>query len=501
MAVFLLANVGNSDLEVMDGVLPVEGAPWTVRRRAEYVLAHMEEVAASIHLPLLSPTLRWLYDHHQLVDTELSITLFASNQLEDITPERDRQKDTKPVADVIQQFLTRPEAESDIGAKTFRRLTKKKVFVRPIEGNPADYSNMLAFYSEELPKQARRMQPTDTVFLEVSGGTPAMTSMLILVAVEVFGERAHTLYIDRGASQPYEVSVAGDLFARRGRSTLLTQIDLNAYTVAQHTLKTSGAIIQSDETRRTLIGALLEYADRRLAFDFDQAHTALSRARQLTTGNDQAYVKSWMKHLEEPDIAVNLAELLHSMRIKQRFGDYADFVQRIFRFQEASFRHMAEKMGMRYRDRNRDEYVDVDWVRSIPRLADFLGQYRHPISGAPLSIEYTRASLNRVSLGAIVDFYVGNVDTWRHWQETARELHKLSKVAELRNRGLSGHGFRGISSTNVEDAYGAGIDQMLERLTSIYTTLFERQLGESPYRSVNDLLHRLIEPNAQRQGK
>lgn len=498
MAVILLANVGNSDLEVQEGVLPGEGAPWSVRRRAEYVLEHIKEIAPSIHLPLISPTLRWLYDRHQIADGDFSIVLFASDQLEDVTPERDRQKDTKPVADVIQHFLTMPEAVNDVGARNFRSLSKKKVQIRAIEGNPADYSNMLAFYSSALPELAKRMQPTDTVYLEVSGGTPAMTSMLILVAVEVFGVQAHTLYLDRGASQPYEVSVASELYARRTRDTLLTQVDLNAYAVARHTLATNGTIVHIDEARRSLIAALLEYADRRLAFDFDQARSALTRARQLTTGNDQAYVKSWMTQLETPDIAVNLAELLHSMKIKHRFGDYADFVQRIFRFQEAAFRYMAEQMGMRYRDANRDEYVHVDWVRGVPELANFLENYRHPVTGNRMPVEYAGVSLNRVSLGAIVDFFVGREDSRRHWQETAKDLHSLSRVAELRNRGLSGHGFRGISSANVEEAYGAGVDQMLERLDLIYTTLFGGKPGESPYEAVNHLLRRLISPTTPR---
>ena len=65
-------------------------------------------------------------------------------------------------------------------------------------------------------------------------------------------------------------------------------------------------------------------------------------------------------------------------------------------------------------------------------------------------------------------------------------------MAELRNRGLSGHGFRGIGRFHVEEAYGATIDELLEQLEEIYRMLFQRRVEDSPYAVLNEVLQQLI---------
>lgn len=492
MGVYLFANIGNSDLHLSTDLLPHTDVPGTVRQRGEYVHEHLDELIGHIQLPLLGPTLRWLHEQDSTSNDDLHVILFASDQKIDFTPDHERQKDTRPLAEAIRNLLSRADSAAVLGISGFSGLPKKRIRIHSIEGNPADYANMLAFYSQELPRLQQWIQDDDVVFLEISGGTPAMASMLVAVAVEVFGDRAHTLYVDRGAHQPYEVGVAAELYARRTRNALVEQIKLHAYAVAIHTLESNGTLITSDESQRALIGALLAYADRRLAFDFDQARSALIRARQLTVGDRQARIKYWLTQLEDPDISVNLAELLHSMRIKHNFGDYADFVQRIFRFQEASFRYMAEQMGIRYSKPKQGQYIDVTWVNETTGLRDFLAAYHAPAAEKPIAVEYAGQSLNRVSLGAIVDFFVTYDAQWHEWQHTALRLHALSKVAELRNRGLSGHGFRGIGRFHVEEAYGATIDELLEQLEEIYRMLFQRRVEDSPYAVLNEVLQQLI---------
>jgi hypothetical protein len=96
-------------------------------------------------------------------------------------------------------------------------------------------------------------------------------------------------------------------------------------------------------------------------------------------------------------------------------------------------------------------------------------------------------SLNRWSLGTVVDYFLQS-GAAPQWQEPVQLLHRLSTVADLRNKGLSGHGFQGISLSQLEQKYGASLDVLLESLASIYRSMFQRDVGQSPYAAVNELV-------------
>lgn len=482
MSVLLIANIGNSDVEVADETLLPPSLQSKHRPPArllgEELNRDLPKYAPHVRLPLLGPTLRWLVEQEGVAVDNLQVVLFATNQPSQLTREEERRKDTLPIAEVVKSLLVDIESLCRIAELPQLKTAfhSEQICIGEIVGSPADYSNMLAWYSEELPQYQERQREAQ-VYLEVSGGTPAMTAMLILAGVEVFGSQAHTLYINRGDTQPYEVSVAGELYARRLRRMLRTQVDLHAYTVALHTLHAYTSLIASDEKGRSVIEALLHYADRRLAFDFDEARKSLSRARQLTTGAAQVQVQYWLRELQSTSVSLPLAELIHSMRIKYEYGDYADLLQRVFRFQEAALRFMAETLGMQTIEEGKK--VDQEWLNSQPGLPDYTRKVKLDIP------------LNRISLGKIANYLVERDKP--AWAPILRKLHTLTDVADLRNKGLSGHGFEGISLAKVEEQYGAPLEALLDDLAAIYRDLFEVELGESPFQAVNALIHTLYD--------
>lgn len=493
MKVLLIANIGNSDLILnQKELLPATLATGqlTVRQLGEEIRQNVDRYAEHLSLPLLTPTLRWLFEHEQLAPEDLCICLFASDQPAGLTREDERQKDTLPTAETIRKLVSNGKYLTQLlKIKNLKNgIPAKQICLETIDGNPADYANMLAIYTSKLPSHLKRIASDEQVYLEVSGGTPAMTAMLIVTAVEMFGARTHTLYVDRHGKEPYEVAVASELFGRRTRATLRTQIEMHAYSVALRTLNENRPIITSDENRFQWLGALLRFADRRLAFDFEAARDALVEARRRSTGRPQAQVQFWLQQLEDPELPMLLAELIHSARIKDGFGDYADFVQRLFRFQEACFRYMAEQVGMQYSKPGDERMVSSDWLEQQPGLKKFSAHYTPAgANTGPLEIDFGR-TLTRYSLSAVVDYFIQQDLQWAHWQPVATKLHALSKAADLRNKGLSGHGFQGISRTMIEEAYGSGINMILQELETIYQALFSATLSDDPYAVVNQIL-------------
>lgn len=484
MTVLLLANMGNHDLKLTDrNLLPTQDDPryYGPRRLGEEVCSNFARYRDAIELPLIGATVQWLEDSGVNVKEDLAIHLFASNQDLNITPQSEWLKDTYPAAQVAREFLHHKW-----------QIPKKCVFLHQIEGIPADYTNMLSFFQRVLPEIQKKAQ-AERVYLEVSGGTPAMTSMLILMGVEVFGQDVVTLYLDREESSPHEIGVARALFSRKARQALLQQVRLYSYHVALATLAESDGLIHPDERKRALLGHLLGYADRRLALDYNAARAHLREARALAVGNLQALIGRWQAELGQPQNDVKLAELIHSAAIKLHLGDYADFTQRLFRFQEALFRHMAERMGVEY---GKDEkYLSTSWRKANPALDDFLKRYGRAADGQPAqeptAVDTSGRSLNRYSLGAIVDFFIQQPE-WAHWKTAAEQNFRFSTVADLRNKGISGHGFEGISRGDIEEKYGADPEAILTAMRGIYAQVFDREPAASPYDLLNDQVENLL---------
>jgi hypothetical protein len=459
--------------------------------------ANFARYAGAVELPIIGVSLRWLLEHEKVSPHDLYVHLFASDQpAPPITAPDEWHKDSLPFAQVIRRALLdgvlrwTDKVEKDEKQQTESKplqLPGRQVHIHTIPGNPADYNNMLDYFSQQLPSLAD--QSEGPIYLEVTGGTPAMTSMLIVAGVEIFGRRAQTLYVERGADRPYRVGIGRRLFSRRARLALRSQLELHAYAVAGSALAAEKSLIAPDTERYELLAALLAYADRRLAFDFERARDALHRAGQYATGVAQSQVQYWQRELKRDDSAALLAELVHSTRVKYALGDYADFVNRLFRFQEAAFRHLGEQMGLRYKSPKDDRFVSPAWVASVAGLGDFLDDY--PLEDGKRGIKLD-IPLNRVSLGAIVDFYTQRDPTWAHRRDVAEKIHHLSKLSRLRNKGIAGHGFEGIGQTDLSQAFGDAVEKIVPFLKEIYAAIFGQPIGSDPYSAANDLILKLL---------
>lgn len=505
MTVLFLANVGNHDVYLTDPSLLPPGLQHrrpSARELGKALLADFERYADALDFPLIGVSLRWLVERKGVPPDDLYVHLFASDQARPpITPPEEWQKDSIPFARVIERYLkglglpytTRVERDGRQHQETRRlRLSKRQIHVHTIEGSPADYDNMLRTFDRELPRMRRWIErERDRVYLEVTGGTPAMTSMLIVAGVDAFGRRTRTLYVERGADRPYAVGIGRRFFARRAQATLGEQLCLFAYPAAKATLERDADLIAPDVEDYAVVAALLDYADRRLAFDFERARDALHRACRYAGPKHRPQIRYRQRELQRPDSAALLSELVHSTRIKYEMGDYADFTQRLFRFQEGCFRHLAEQMGLRY-DRGDERHAHMDWVRDVAGLTDFLADYTAPTGRAYGRIDLEGRPLNRVSLGAIVDFFVQRGDPWVELGDPVEKLHRLSAVAELRNKGVAGHGFQGIGREDLEDAFGEDPDAIVPLLEDIYAAIFHTQLGRTPYQAVNVLIRDLL---------
>ncbi len=504
MTAFFLAAVGSHDVELSDpSLLPsaLQQELPAARPLGEEMLADFGRYAEALRLPLIGVSLAWLIADGDVAPDELSVHLFAPDQPPPpVSPRARWQADSILLARVSERLLrTRGVAFPSRPHRVGRalddsrpvRLRGSQIHVHPLTDDPADYGLMLNALSEELAEMEDQVSFDDRVYLEVTGGTTAMSSMLLVAGVEAFGRRVHALYVRPGADRPHLVSIGSRFFARQAQLVLQEQLRRYAYGAARTSVDRRGDLIAPDVADQVLLRALLDYADCRLAFDFDKAREALHRASAYASGRLQAHVRFRQRELARRDSAALLAELIHTMRIQYQLGQYADFAQRLFRFREGCLRHLAEGMGLRYR-RGDERYVDPHWVDQVVGLHEFLDDYASPIGDRQVSIGWADHPLTATSLGAVVDFFIARGEPWDRLRAAVDALHRLSSVADLHHKGLAGHGFEGISRTDLEHEFGQDPDRIVLLLEEIYNTLFTAELGDSAYETLNGLILGLL---------
>jgi len=492
MAVVLIATIGNRDVQVTDRSRLPEAMRevWTpARTLGEEILAHPERYSDALSFPIVAPVVRWLLDEEGVSKDELYVHLFATDQPQADTPEDEWQKDTVAYARVTKQHLI--AGMPGLTAPGQQALAKKRVFVHTIATNPARYRAVHDVLTRELQAISCHVKPEDRVYLEVTGGTPAITSMMTVARSDAFGMQAQCLYKERDQATPDVIGILDRFRERQARATLRDQLELHAYTSALATFRAGPGMIVKDVDRQATVERLLIYVERRLAFDFGRARQALREAGQLAPPEMQPRISRLRREFADRDRAALLAELIHSTRIKYELGHYADFTQRLFRFQEAAFRGLAVRMGMQCSDVV-GKYVDLDWVRGVPGLQAHLAS-RKASDGRPNPIHVDDRPLNRVSLAAIVGFFTQSDPAWSRQQMVVDDLLRLSSVSDLRNRGLAGHGFEGIGRPDLEEAFGEPPESIVPHLKRIYERIFGEPVGESPYDEANALILGLVD--------
>ncbi|HFD40355.1 MAG TPA: hypothetical protein ENJ31_10990 [Anaerolineae bacterium] len=472
MTVLLLANIGNSDLVV-------EGAkrgdlPREARRLAAHIEANRETYWPRIRLPILTKALDYVLAQEEAIET---VILFVSDQDRALVGEAEWAKDTCGTGKIIREKVIEQYREQG--------LTAKKVRLHTIPGNPADYDTMLAYFERELPRIHSFYTEAVRAYLSLTGGTPAMNAMLLVVGNEVFGPQTVNLYDSRERKRPFPLGVGRRLAERALRTALHTNLQTFQYAAALALVEREGPALVDAHSSRQVLTALLTYARDRLAFNFGDAVRALETALPHTTSPVKEHLLAWQEQVLNPDERDRLRELYFGAEIKRLNHAYAGWLERVFRFQESALRYAAVEHGVRFRDPNL-EYLDRNWVAAQPGLTEHLAQAPLPGGGRGLD---PKRSASRPLLRGVLAYLAEERDDER-LRRFLNLSDRLESLAALRNHWV--HRSRGIRQADLEDAFGGSVEEASGVLAEMFDLLTGDPMGDNPYNAINDLCRALL---------
>lgn len=439
----LVSTLGNRDILLDSQPIPQQSFRSTCEALLNTLKQNRSAVLSRLGAPILENIIRWILERHANFGDrpQLRVYLVASNQKD----EHHRKTDTLPAAQLLQVWL--PD--------TFGKDTIESVKLWRIDTNPADYDETINFFRELITKRAVP-DPHEfaAIYLNPTGGTPALSFGLLTVLAPFLGEHTVVLYLPVHAERPTPLDVAATYRKYQALEDAQRALERYDFAHAAHLLR----VAKADPP----LYAFSEVLAYRLAFDFRRAlyHLeetvipasrdtlrALARREQDTLHRLLFDAKALEQAREPvPDrYPTLLVELYGSAWIAWEQERYADFLARVFRFEEALLRWAVEHCLRLPTGAERDD-------QGRPRS---LHEFRAGIAADPELEQYVATSpfdLTRPPTRDLLRYLLAFPRLADHpIARTVRE-HSLAldQLSQLRNRSIVAHGFAPVSREEIE---------------------------------------------------
>lgn len=476
----LICNVGTRDLVCETFPKDASGE----RAWAAAALARYAELRPHFRLPIIGKALNYLADHGIALE---ALVLVASDQPDTPGAPGFHASDTRPTAELIARLIA--DGYAGLPPLAAERISVWTISDdRGVGRDPSDYDQVLAFLERRLAELAQHYA-RGPAFLEVAGGTPAMTTGLLIAGTEAFGARAEVLSVHPQRPRPSALGTGRRLLAAPLRAVVRSNAWTYAYDAALRTFREQREAITdrlAPEAGAT-IEALLRYAAARYNFDFPGARAALEGLPAGGPWRDE--LAALQRQVTDPDRLDLLAEVIHGAEARYASGLYADFLTQVVRFEENLLRLLCLRRGVRFA-RREDGAADDDgslisraWLRAQPfRLANDYDDGRD----LPTSRARMRELLGQMATGAEMNDLLNAID-------------RLRPLVYLRNDIT--HSLNGLRKADLAARFAqrrqapeGEADQIVPHLAGLYARVAGRSLPPSPYQAINALLDRLLQP-------
>jgi hypothetical protein len=514
MTVIALCNVGLRDVTYQGQAIR------PARAEGEKLLAAWDDeesnpVAAELAFPIIEPSLRYIVRQQQMKSTRRKgkalqkkdqpiihrLILYGTDQ--DMAQPQHRANDTLYFAELAARRLPQVMGPQRLGQAEAVRL----------QGiNPSLYDETFERFGALLA--AWKDDPALICYVILGGGVPAANTALLLQGVRYFGDRLRVVYTPMGgASQELRVGMqVARAFDEAAAVEHLQRLDFaNARPLLNSLSIGAGGL------------HLADYAAARLNFNFAMAQSRLHAALRDSEHVTRRFIHEQMSLLDldallakeeetltQDRLLALLRELYWNAQITYDHGRYADFLGRIYRFQEAVLRYLVESIFHLPTDLAPAVRVQTltAWragIEANPHLLAFLNQAQHegqPLNWLVLNRPTYRVLLRYALAEGAHDPPLG-LDAAgvplippkdrKRFKALMDRINGLDRLIDLRHRTIIGHGFKGVSEEMLRDNFSPDKrgEEPPDRLKTILNML-KVDMRANPYRTVADYIIRSV---------
>jgi hypothetical protein len=306
---------------------------------------------------------------------------------------------------------------------------------------------MFNLYEREI----RKISPdADVIHISITGGTPAQNMALLTRSLMKYGHMVQIIYKPKGLKETKRLKIGEEITRILLSERLNALIERHLYGAAAELAEESNILSQKKVHK-------LRAQEHRGLFDFEECVEDMKKVFVATSGEEKAKVKKEMDEMERLKDGLKgknllseeyfltykalINELYTNMKQKWEQGAYADFLGRLFRFEEAVLRYVFEReFKVNTEKEEKGEFLEFQrFVKSNNKLTDFLNQSK---------IESQEP--NRRALFMILTFLKKENSERIDIKEIQERIGRIEKMADLRNKSILAHGFEGISKRDLE---------------------------------------------------
>ncbi|KPL91718.1 hypothetical protein [Herpetosiphon geysericola] len=467
-----LCNVGNSDVAV-NGVIIRPPRPAGEQHWQTY-----SEHAFSA--PIIDAYARYFEQRQIVLDC---VILFDTDQAENPTTSITdrygvslRDKDTCWFGKILERYLQ--ERWSHV-IRSVERRTIHNV-------NPSLYDDAMHAFGQQL--SAINHQADTYYYVLAAGGTQAFNNALQFKAIARFRENCYVLYKSEHDSAPYSLNIPKQLLDSFNISTAIQLI-------RQHNFL--GAITLLEGSVDKNIIEILWYAKYREDFNFDLAAQIIERIQFHVDGILRDLIRSIQHNayqINQTDLKFLLVELYYNAQIAYDNGRYADFLGRVFRFQETVLRYVVETSFNISTDYSKAKKA-ASSTQFTKLLADDPALFEHleqaTIDGNKLDYSHFSVPV----LVAMLNFLTKQqAQTYISQRQAGiyiglrEQINKLSNLSEMRNQSVIAHGFEGVSKEQILEKLKLNQDQTPLDLLRTILAKIEISVPPSPFQQIQAVL-------------
>lgn len=358
-----------------------------------------------------------------------------------------------------------------------------KVSTSCINLNPSDYDLMMKRYGEEVT----RLQDVEKLFIEITGGAPAMSTALLYNATNQTTSKVIPFYIDKKTEDAYSLTISESLRKADSKKQICLFVKNENYKGAETLVNDYVSKYDvSEKCRVNVVLNMIKAASSRIEFDFDSAEKYIKKVKDDSpvSRNICSKFQNYIQQLKDKNETYLLNELKNNAIYKYNNGAYTDFLGRIFRIQEDVYSNV-----LLY-----NEIVeDKDNGKLFVKEEKLSIKQRELLDNAEIQkgvkVEYINCELNTESMRIILEIVL---DENCIEFELFNECTKLKKLKSLRNKSILAHGYTGISKDKIDNII-KDIKEYLTNLIIKFTNIFEESfLDDNFYSNDGDFNRHLI---------